>query len=239
MAVATSDASARVGTGDWVIDSSICAPAFAHDALLDARHLLGGQFHPEVAARHHHRVAERDDCGQRLDRGGLLQLGHDASAALHDVAQLVHVIGALHERQRDPVDAQRQPEVEIAPVLLGQRRDRQQHVGHVDALALREGTTGDDARGREVGSAGLHAQANLAVVDQQIGARFQRGEDLRMRQAHAPLVARRGIEVETERGARLQSNRTVGEGADAQFGPLQVEQHAYRPAGGARDPAGG
>jgi hypothetical protein len=58
-----------------------------------------------------------------------------------------------------------------------------------------------------------------------------------MRQAHAPLVARRGIEVEAERGARLQADRTGGEGADAQLGPLQVEQHADRPAGLALDTA--
>jgi hypothetical protein len=109
--------------------------------------------------------------------------------------------------------------------------DASARVGHVDALAFRKRAAGNDSRCREVGPAGLDAQPNLAVVDQQVGVGLQGREDLRMRQAHASLVAWRGIEVQTEGGARLQPDRAGGEGADTQLRPLQVEQHADRPAG--------
>ena len=70
IAVATSETSARVGTGEVIIDSSICVatttglPARAADArhlLLHAGHFFQRHFDAEVAARHHQRVGELDD----------------------------------------------------------------------------------------------------------------------------------------------------------------------------------
>ena len=65
----------------------------------------------------------------------------------------LQVFGPLHERQRDPVDAELEPEVEVGAVLRGQRRDRQQHRRHVDALALGQHAAGDDAGLGEIGAA--------------------------------------------------------------------------------------
>ena len=69
-AFATSVASARVGRGAWIIDSSIWVATIdgpagrarrAHELLLDQRDLLHRQFHTEVAAGDHHRVGLRKD----------------------------------------------------------------------------------------------------------------------------------------------------------------------------------
>ena len=64
-AVATSDTSARVGTGAVIMLSSICvatttglpsAPRQARDPLLHAGHRLERHLHAEIAARDHDRV---------------------------------------------------------------------------------------------------------------------------------------------------------------------------------------
>ena len=66
-AVATSETSARVGTGAVIIDSSICVatttglPSAARrtgDLLLHAGHLLERHLDAEIAARHHQRIRE-------------------------------------------------------------------------------------------------------------------------------------------------------------------------------------
>jgi len=76
----------------------------------------------------------------------------------------------------------------------------------------------------------LHAQAQAAVVEQQVGAGADHREDLGMRQGGALVVARRLVEVEPEFGARRQRDLAVAERADAQLRALQVEQDADRPA---------
>ena len=83
IALATSDASARVGSGEWIIDSSICVAVItgfpyssdAHDdPLLQERHLGGADLHAEVAARDHHAVRLGEDLVERRDRLRLLDL---------------------------------------------------------------------------------------------------------------------------------------------------------------------
>ena len=205
--------------------------AGAHDALLDRRHLLGRHFHAQVAARHHHRIGFLDDTLQAVDRRRLLQLGDDPGPSVDDALDLDHVFGTLDEGQRHPVDTQLKAEAQVGVVLLGQRRKRQHHARHVHALAIGDGTAGDDARLGKIRAAGLDAQAHLAVVDQEIGAHFQRREDLAVRQRRAAGVARgRQVEVEAEAVAFLERHRAVGEGAEAELGPLQVHQDADRAA---------
>ena len=105
--------------------------------FLRHRNLLRRQFHAEVAARHHHAVGQGQDAGQVVQRLRLLQLGHDPGAAVCDGAGLGHVLRALHEGQAYVIHAALQGEAQILVVLLGQRRDRQHHVWHVHALAVR------------------------------------------------------------------------------------------------------
>ena len=81
--LATSDASARVGTASSIIDSSIWVAVMTGMPRRFALRMIvfwiggtssGGSSTPEVAARHHHAVAGRQDRVQLVDRLGLLQL---------------------------------------------------------------------------------------------------------------------------------------------------------------------
>ena len=82
-------------------------------------HLLGRHLDAEIAARHHERVGEVDDLLEPLDRGRLLQLGHDRPARRRG-AHLVHVLRPLHEGERDPVGPELEGEGEVGAVLVGQ-----------------------------------------------------------------------------------------------------------------------
>ena len=79
-----------------------------------------------------------------------------------------------------------QREGEVGAVLLGQRGQRQHHVGHVQALVVRDGAADLDL-GRRSGrrSTSRHPEDELAVVDQQPGARLHRLENLAVRQVGA------------------------------------------------------
>ncbi len=116
-AVATSETSARVGIGDVVMLSSICVATTI--GLPAARALrvicfcspgdpFDRHFDAEIAAGHHEGVAGRDDGVEIVDGRRLLDLGQHGGAPVDDALGLHDVFGLLHERQRDPVGADRQ-----------------------------------------------------------------------------------------------------------------------------------
>jgi hypothetical protein len=200
-------------------------------ALLQPRHVLGRHLDPEIAARDHDAVGEIDDLVEPVDRGGLLDLDHDRGPAGDQAAGLGDVVGPLHEAEGDPVGAQLEAELQVLAILVGDRGDAQDHHGQIDALGVRERAAGDH-RGLEriVGHRG-HAQPDPAVVEQQLGVRRGRPEDLGMRQADPALVARRGVTIEPEPLARGQLDPALLKPADPQLGPLQVDQDRDRPSG--------
>ena len=130
-ALATSDASARVGREFSIIESSIWVATMTglaysrhelHGALLHQRHLVERQLDAEVAAGHHDAVERVDDRLEVVDRLRLLDLGeHRAADALlvHDRVDELDVVGRAHERQRDQVDAEPQREAQVLGVLVG------------------------------------------------------------------------------------------------------------------------
>jgi hypothetical protein len=216
----------------WVADDHRLAgrAGGAQDPPLDARHPLGRHLDPEVAARDHHRVRAGHDLLEPPDRRRLLELGHDRRPAAGERPDLVHVLRPLDEGERHPVDAQPEREVEVAAVLPGQGRDRQHGADHAHALAVRERPAGDHPRVGEVGAAVLDGEPDLAVVQQQVTAWRERGEDLGVRQPRPTQVAGPVVEVEAEGRPGLQPDRAGGEGSDPELRALQVEQHADRPA---------
>ena len=123
IAFATSDASARVGSGAWIIDSSICvavitgfprSSAREDDPLLEERHRRGADLDAEIAARDHHRVGLARIVVERLDRLGLLDLGDHVrgrAGRLDQRPQRLDVGGRAHERERDEVDAELEREL--------------------------------------------------------------------------------------------------------------------------------
>ena len=188
-----------------------------------------GSSTPEVAARHHDAVRGLEDRGEGLDRRRLLDLRQDRRAPVGELARLEDVARPLHEGERQPVDAELAGELEVLLVLVRQRRQRQHHVGDVDALAVRDLAADDDLGQRVLRRAFGDLQPDLAVVDQERRARLERGEDLRMRQADAGDVAIGGVEVEAERRA-LGSSST---------GPsAKVPQRSFGPCRSARMPIG-
>src|SRR2546423_1556965 len=87
------------------------------------------------------------------------------------------------------------------------------------------GTRSGGARSGEAGATSDDFGAQPPVVEQQVRAGIQRRENLGMRQWRAARVAAGLIQVEPERVAGLQCDRSPAERADAQLGALQVDQH--------------
>jgi hypothetical protein len=86
---------------------------------------------------------------------GFSILDRIAARPLASAARLFHVGGALHEGQRQPVDAELADEFEVLAVLFGQRGQRQDHVGHVHALAVRNRAARHDGAIGEIRAAGV------------------------------------------------------------------------------------
>ena len=161
------------------------APRQPRHLLLQARHPLQRQFDAEIAARHHQRVGGLDDFGQPVDRLRLFDLGHHGGAAANQFLGLEHILGALHEGQRDPVDPGHQRRIEVGAILRRHRRNRQIGVGQADALAVRHPAADHDAGDGALRRGFFRDQPHLAVVEQQRVARPQRRQNFRMRKLDA------------------------------------------------------
>ena len=149
------------------------------------------------------------------------------------------VFRSLHEGQRDPVDVGFERGGQVGAVLLGQGAGGQDGVGQADALAIGNLATDLDLGDRHLAVVLDDAQPEAAVVDQQAVAGLERVDDLRMRQRDAGDVAIELLTMEGELRADLQEDRTIGEGADAQLGALQVGEDADGAAGLGLDLANG
>jgi hypothetical protein len=73
-------------------------------------------------------------------------------------------------------------------------------------------------------------KAQLAVIEQQIGAGNQGRENLRMRQRHALPVSSYGLQIEPEPVSGAQFNGAVRKSPDTQFGTLQIHHDSDRTA---------
>ena len=198
------------------------------DVFLDLRHALGRDFYAQITASHHDRVAQFGDFTQLLNRRRLLDFRHQERFVTDQCAGLENVLRALHKRQRDPIHAQLQTETQVTAILGGQRAEFEHRLWHVHAFAIRQFAAIEHRGVDRVGVFGDHAQAQFAVVEQQIHARFQRFDNLRMGQVDPTLIARCRVQIETECLAAMQLHLAVSEFADAQFWPLQVHQNAQR-----------
>jgi hypothetical protein len=222
-----------VGTGEVIIDSSIWVATTTglarrlDDLLLARRHGFERQLHAEIAARDHHRIGEGENLVERLKRGGLLDLGENARATGGHLPQLRDVVGTLHEGQPEPVDRQRQRVIEIGTILGRERRYGQHRVGEVDALVVLDDATLHDVGGHTVLLHLDRHEPHLPVVDQERAARFERGENLRMRDGHriavGGLAAHKG---HARAGLKLP---LAAELAEAELGALKVDKDRDRP----------
>ncbi|MNZ85718.1 hypothetical protein D3C78_1045210 [compost metagenome] len=202
--------------------------AGADDAFLDLRHAFGRHFHAQVATGHHDRIRKLRDGLQLFDCRWLLDLRHQVGTVTDQLACFGDVFGALHERQGHPVHAQLQAEGQVAAVFLGERGEVEYRLRHVDTLAIGQLATGQYFGVDGVAVLGGDAQAQLAVVQQQVHARLKGGDDLGVRQVDPAAVARGVVQVQAQGLAALQLHLAVGKAADAQLRPLQVHEDTQR-----------
>ena len=186
-ALAASLTSARVGRASCVIDSSTCVAtmtgmprrrALRDDLLLRPRHALERHLESEIAARHHDRVARRQDLVEMFERLRPFELGDQrnvgAACSIISCRACRRSAARLHEAERDHIDAERQAERQVVDVLRRDRRRRQRHARRVDALVLAELSAFDD-RGLDLGAVGrVDAQLDEPVGERAGGRRAAR-----------------------------------------------------------------
>ena len=178
-----------------------------------------------------------------LDGFGLLDLGDDRRVT-REGAGLEHVGRAAHEGQRHVVDAEgAEREGEVYAVLLGERGRRELRTGHVDALAVREGTADfDDATHVSGGHVRARdTQAQSAVVEQDDIARDEVRGQRRVGLGDLLCIAGYVAQREGEGRALDQLDGALGESPDAHLraGEVGEDRHGATGAGGGgADPGG-
>ena len=145
--------------------------------------------------------------------------------------------GRLHEAERDQVDAEREPELQIALIFLGDVRS-QRHMRRVDALVLAELAAVDHARVDLVRRRRLDLELHLAVVQQQAIALLHLERQLAIGRRHAAGLADLVADGDDQRVAFLERNRLAAfqpAGADLRAAQVLQNRHVAvgAPGGGA------
>jgi hypothetical protein len=65
--------------------------------LLEVGHICEWAVDPEIAARHHHRIACRDDRLELIDGGPGLDLGHEQRSVTDDDPDPLEILGGANE----------------------------------------------------------------------------------------------------------------------------------------------
>ena len=248
MAVATSDTSARVGTGLLIIDSSIwVATTTGLPARRAARVMnfwMPGTRSSGISTPRSPRATISASVMSRISSSRVTACGFSILAITAARPRVIFLASAMSSgrwmnESADPVDAGVERGFEIGAILLRQRRERNRGVRQAHALAVRQVAADLDPRDDlAFGNLGRR-QAHLAVVEQQRVAGLDRLEDLGMRQVHARDAARRLVGIERERRALRQHHRAAFELPDAKLRALQIDQDADRPLAFVLDRADG
>ena len=113
-----------------------------------------------------------DDRVEPVDRHRLLELGHDRGAIADQRRAPRRCLPGRWTNESATQSAPRsRPNSRSRRSFGGERRQRNDRVGHVDALAIGELAADDDARHRMTLAAALDFEPELAVVEQQLQAR--------------------------------------------------------------------
>ena len=198
------------------------------DPVLQRRNALGRKLDAEVAASDHHRVGQLQYLVQPVDRLGLLDLGQQRRRIADQLARFGHVFRSLDEGQGNEIGALFQREFQVFPILLGQGRDRHQHIGDVDPLVVADLAADLDHRGDLVLLHRCDPEVHLAVVDQQAGVLFDRLEQFGVRQFDAGRIPQLLLPVEHEHVPVDELGRAILEFADPKLRTLKVEQDRDR-----------
>jgi hypothetical protein len=171
-----------------------------------------------------------------LDCQWFFKLNHDAGAAADQLSSLGDISGTLDEGECDPIGTVLQREGKVSAVLFGDRRQRQFRIGDIDPLAVRQGAAHQTPRIGKACATVLDLKPYPTVVEEKLGSRAKRLEDLGMRQRSAAFIARAAIEIEMEARAGGELDPARGECTQAKLWPLQIGKYADRPPCRAFDP---
>ena len=178
MALATSEASARVGRGAEIIDSSIWVATMTGLAQRRAAVTIffwtsgtssSGSSTPR-SPRATMKASKASMISSRLSIAcgfsSLAMTGSRLPSSSITWCTMLDVGGAADEGQRDHVDAVPQRPAQVGGVLLAHRRHADGDAGQVDALVVADGAADDDL-GDDVGVGDLDGlQLQPTVVDQ-------------------------------------------------------------------------
>ena len=198
---------------------------------MDRGHGLHRQFNAQITARHHDTVRRGKDFLKGLYGGGLFDLRQQCGPAFRQVARFIHVGRALHERQRQPIDAQLTYELKIAAVFFGQRSQGQYHIRHVHALAVRNRTAGHNRALCEIGPAIINRKPQFAVVHQQRGTRAKGLKNLGVGQLNTGRIAGCIAQIKSKRRTGLDLGAIACKHTAPQLWPLQIRKDRDGPAG--------
>ena len=119
-------------------------------------------------------------------------------------------------------------ELDVRAVLLGQRGDRQKHVGDVDALVVGQPPADLDLGLDPVVIGADDLEPHLAVVDEDMGAGLHALEQLGMGKLDPLSAAGRRIPIEDEAVALVEHRLAALEVAHPELGALKVEDDCRR-----------
>ena len=211
-ALATSDTSARVGTGLAIIDSIICVAVMVSLLCSRAMRIMrfcsaGTEASPTSTARSPRATMMpsrgRHDVLQRAGRHrfGAFDLGDQEGFAAGGAQQLprhVHVRARFRKRHREKIHLDRGGGADVVHVLGRERRRGQAAAAAVDALVVRQHAAVVHAAVHPVALDPFHLEFDAAVVEQQHVARAHVARQFLIVQTDALLVAELAIGVENE-----------------------------------------
>ena len=201
IALATSDASARVGRGACTIDSSIWVAVMTglprRLASRISRFWTSGTSSNGSSTPRSPRATMTASVASRMaaevqEGGVLLDLGDQLDPLRDQRPELGQVLRAPHEGHADVVHPERHRVLHVLPVLLGHRRGAHVHPGEVHPLVRPEQAAVADDPVHAVPADARHLHRQQAVVEQDLGARLhvlrERGVGRRQLTRGGPLL---------------------------------------------------
>ena len=236
IAFATSLASARVGSGEWIIVSSICVAVITVFPSSSARWMIrfctSGTSAGPISTPRSPRATITASVSARIvvedvHRLRLLDLRDHVrvrAGLLEQRAKVADVGRRADEGERDEVDSRLERPVEVVHVLAGQRRDRERDAREVDALVRRDGAADDDGALARPLCHLVDAQPNEAVVDEDVVPRLEHVPDHRGRDGQLAVGAASSAQTVISSPAR----RTTGSASSPirSFGPCRSAMSA-------------
>ena len=241
IAFATSDASARVGSVWWIIDSSICVAVITGRPRSSAREMMrfwsSGTSAVPISTPRSPRATMTASDSARIS----------SSAAIASAFSIFAITCAVEPRASISVRSARTSEAErtnesatkSTPSSSANSRSSRslrvidgigkRHARQVDALVRGDDAADDDLAARPAALDRLDAQLDVPVVDEHVVADLEHGAEHGGADREV-AVARRVLPGDDDGVAALERDG-LGEVADAELRALQVGDQRDRPAG--------